>query len=73
MPQVAGITTKKNVKGEITHVTFNVKKHKETITPLLNHLGILPKTKFQIECEAGRPAEDVFDDLLIYTKSLWEK
>ena len=73
MPQVAGVKTKKNLKGEITQDTFNVNKHKETIKPIHNQLGVMPKTKFQLECDKGRPAEEVFDDLLIYVKSLWIK
>ena len=49
MAQVAGITTKKNTKGELTHVTINVKKHKEKITPLLEEFGVVKKSTFKQE------------------------
>ena len=49
MAQVAGITTKKNTKGELTHVTINVKKHKERITPMLEELGVVKKSTFKQE------------------------
>jgi hypothetical protein len=29
MAAVAGVTTKKNIKGQITHVTVDVRKHKD--------------------------------------------
>lgn len=58
MPRIAGIATKKNTKGEITHVTINVEKHREVITPMLYELGVIVKTKFQKECESAITLED---------------
>ena len=46
MAQVAGITTTKNTKVKLTHVTIYVKKHKDAIAPLLEQLGINNKTQF---------------------------
>lgn len=53
MPRIAGVTTEKNAKGEITYVTINVKKHKETIMPFLEQIGVVEKGKFMQEFEKG--------------------
>jgi hypothetical protein len=73
MPQVAGITTKKNVRGELTHVTINIKKHKEAITPMLEKLGVISKTPFQKEFEKGIPLEEARQKLLTKVRTLWGK
>ncbi|MEO6639400.1 MAG: hypothetical protein ABIN25_14065 [Ginsengibacter sp.] len=74
MPRIAGITTKKNDRGEITHVTINVQKHKETITPVLQRLGVIEKTKFQKDCEGAITIEDARQDTLDFVRSLtWKK
>jgi len=70
MAQIAGITTKKNIKGEITHVTINVKKHKETI-PMLTQLGVLPKTKFMKEWEAAKTIEQSKNEMNDLIDELW--
>lgn len=58
MPRIAGIATQKNIKGEITHVTINIKKHKEAITPLLRQLGIIEKSQFEKDCEKAISLEE---------------
>ena len=58
MPRMAGITTKKNDRGKITHVTINVQKHRETITPVLLQLGVIEKTQFQKDCEGAITPEE---------------
>lgn len=73
MPQLAGVKTKKNFKGEVTHVTFNVKKHKETITPILNQLGIIPKTDFQKRCENGVSVKEARKISINHLRSIWKK
>lgn len=73
MAQVAGITTKKNTKGEITHVTFNVKKHKDTITPILNQLGVMQITEFQKKCENSISLEQGRKICQDYLKEIWTK
>jgi hypothetical protein len=57
MAAVAGITTKKNTCGQITHVTVDVRKHKEVI-PMFNKMGLVPKTAFQKECEDAISVEE---------------
>ena len=73
MPRIAGIATKKDLKGNITHVTINVKKHKESIMPLLHQLGVIEKTKFQLECEEGSTIEETWSRLHNKIDSLWSK
>jgi len=72
MAAIAGVTTKKNVQGKITHITVDLRKHKEVI-PMFNEIGLMPKTKFQEQCENGIPIEEAFDDIKKHIKSLWQK
>ena len=73
MAATAGIKTIKNLKGQITHITVDVRKHKNVI-PMFTDAGILPKTKFQLECERGTPLEEARQELLAYVRSFpWKK
>ncbi len=58
MEAIASITSKKNTLRQITHVTFDVRKHKEIIY-MFNEIGLMPKTKFQLECEKGFTIEEI--------------
>ncbi len=60
MPPIAGVVTEKNAKGEITFVTINVKKHRETIMPVLEQMGVVKKSKFMQEFEKGVSVKDGF-------------
>ncbi|MEO7312660.1 MAG: hypothetical protein ABIX01_19900 [Chitinophagaceae bacterium] len=75
MPRIAGVTTQKNTKGQITHITFNLKKHEEILTPVLKQLGVVQdKTKFQKDWNNGTPHHEVMDSLRdIATKWPWKK
>jgi hypothetical protein len=73
MAQIAGVSTLKNDKGDITHVTIDVKKHKEIITPVLRHLGVIGKTKFQKECEGGLSVEEAKKSSLKFIDEIWGK
>ncbi len=73
MAQIAGIKTQKNTKGEITHVTINIKKHKELITPVLEELGVLQKSKFMQEYEKGITIEESKKRVFAKIDSLWSK
>jgi hypothetical protein len=68
MAAIAGVTTKKNTQGETTHVTVDVRKHKEVI-PIFNKIGLIPKSKFQEEWEKGTPLEEVRQELLAHVRS----
>ncbi len=73
MPRIAGIVTKKNIKGEITHVTIDVEKHREVITPMLYELGIIEKSKFQQECESAISLEDFRKKIHSSINKAWKK
>jgi len=73
MAQIAGITTKKNIRGEVTHVTIDIKKHKDKI-PMLTEIGVLQKTKFQERCEGAHTVEEARVLSKEYFKNLpWKK
>lgn len=72
MAAIAGITTKKNIKGQLTHVTVDVRKHANVI-PMFNELGFLPKTNFQKEREGGITVNELKEDLLQLNRELWSK
>lgn len=73
MARIAGIATTKNTRGEITHVTFNVKKHQQVI-PLLVELGVITKTAFEKECENALGVDEARAQSIEFVKSLpWKK
>jgi hypothetical protein len=60
------------VKGQVTHVTVDVRKHKKVI-PIFNELGLLPKTKFQKEIENGITVEEFRIRVHKKLKTLWQE
>ena len=74
MAQVAGIKTQKNTKGELTHVTIDVKKHKDFLAPILEQLGVNTKSQFQLDRERGIIIEEARSRTKKYLESLpWKK
>lgn len=74
MARIAGIATKKNRKGEITHVTIDVKKHRDTITPMLEQLGVIRESSFEEEWERGGiTVEELRTSLYKTVDELWLK
>lgn len=71
MARIAGITTKKDTKGNITHVTINVKKHKHAV-PVLKEMGLLEKSEFEKECEEAITLEEFRDSMKKYIAELWK-
>jgi saccharopine dehydrogenase-like NADP-dependent oxidoreductase len=71
MAAIAGIT-KKNIKGQLTHVTLDVKKHAAVI-PMFKELGLLPKTTLQKQRENGITVRELKDSLLEQIDELWSK
>ncbi len=71
MAAIAGITTKRNIKGQLTHVTVDVRKHKQVI-PMFNEIGLIPKTKFQIECEGAISLEEFRAGMDKRIEELWK-
>jgi hypothetical protein len=70
MAAVAGVTTKKNTHGQITHVTIDVRKHKE-VMPMFSQMGLVPKTTFQKECEDAISVEEFRKRVHKKLKTLW--
>ncbi|WP_462218930.1 hypothetical protein [Ferruginibacter sp.] len=73
MPRIPGVVTEKNAKGEITFVTINVKKHRETIMPVLEQMGVVEKSKFMQEFEKGIPVKEGFKIVKAHINDLWKK
>ena len=73
MEKIVGVTTKENTKGEVTHVTINVKKHKDKIQAL-TEIGLMPKTPFMERWEKGLSIEEARAHTLAFIKTLpWKK
>jgi hypothetical protein len=72
MAAVAGVTTKKNTSGQITHVTIDVRKHKE-VMPMFNEMGLVPKTTFQKECKDAISVEEFRKRVHKKLKTLWQE
>jgi len=70
-----GIETKLNKKGEITHITIDVKKHKDII-PLLTEKGFIEEDDFDKEWNnpTNMTLEEAKRKTLAYIDSLpWKK
>jgi hypothetical protein len=73
MARIAGVTTKKDAGGNITHVTINVKKHKQAI-PVLKEMGLMEKTRFEKECEDAITIEEARSHTHEFIRNLpWKK
>ena len=74
MPRIAGVVEKKNIKGELTYVTIDVKKHRDAISPFLEKLGITTKTQFQKDREGGLTIEEARAKTKKFLETLpWKK
>ena len=69
MARIARITTQKDTKGNPSTITINLKKHKKAI-PVLQSLGLIEKTQFQIDCESGISVEEFRQHLHTVVKNL---
>jgi hypothetical protein len=65
MARIAGIRTEKDLKGNITRVTFDLKKHAAKIMPILVEMGAVEEDAFEKEWREGIPVEKFFVE--------WEK
>jgi hypothetical protein len=73
MPRIAGVANQKNTKGEITHLTIDVKKRKEPVAPMLAQLGGKEKTKFEKDWERGISIEEARKRSLHFIDKMWKK
>lgn len=74
MPHIAGVTTQKDARGNVTHVTINLKKHKEVL-PLLQQMGVIEKSELQkmLESEEWVTIEESRAKAYAKIKELWKK
>ncbi len=72
MAAIAGVKTQKNTKGQLTHITVDVRKHKEVL-PILTEIGLISKTKFDLDFEKGISIEESRKRSLNYIKEIWKK
>jgi hypothetical protein len=73
MPKIAGVATKKNARGEVTHVIINLKQHGKAFNPILKEMGVIEKTQFEKEWEEAIPLEVVRQKLLTQVREEWNK
>ena len=73
MPRIAGVATQKNTKGEITHLTIDVKKHKDIVAPLLEQLGVKFKSKFEEDWQRGVSLEEARKNSHDFIRKMWKK
>ncbi len=73
MVNIAGISTQTNNQGEITHVTFDMSEHKDTITPILERLEVIEKKKFDKLRKEGTSVEELRKHMHQKIESLWKK
>ena len=77
MAALAGVKTIKNLRGEVTHITIDVKKHKDKMGKL-TEMGLVPKTKFMKEWDAAiangaMTPDELGVSLKNYVRELWKK
>ncbi len=75
MARIAGITTEKDSKRNISKATFDLKKHRAEIMPLLIKLGAVEEDDFAKEWkkakESGYSLEEFKPEMLRTVRS-WE-
>jgi hypothetical protein len=72
MARIAGVLTKKDTKGNITHVTINAKKHPDAIGKLKD-MGLIEKSQFEMDAEGAISLEQLRDDLHDHIRKVWKK
>lgn len=74
MARIAGIQTKKNTKGVITHVTIDLRRHKEAL-PFLEQIGALERDDFEEKWNdpTNMTPQEARQSTLEHVRSLWSK
>jgi hypothetical protein len=62
----------KDSKGNISKVTFDLKKHGKEVMPILVKLGAVEEDAFEKEWKEGVPVEKAFDMLIENIKERWK-
>jgi hypothetical protein len=63
MIDIEGIETQTNSKGEITHLTIDVEKHKDIVAPILEQLALSEKEQFDTKWKSGISPEQLKGNL----------
>jgi hypothetical protein len=75
MARIAGIRTEKDLKGNITSVTFDLKKHAAKIMPILVEMGAIEEDDFEKEWKEAQKTgytPEEFRKAMYETISKWE-
>ena len=72
MARIAGVSTTKDVKGNLDTITINLKKHKAAV-PVLRELGLLEKSQFEKDWESGISLEEVHQELIDMVNTHYDK
>lgn len=74
MARIAGVTTQKDTKGNVTHVTINLKKHK-AVLPLLEQMGVIEKSELQKMMDSGTwlTVEEARAHTIKHVREKWNK
>jgi hypothetical protein len=72
MARIAGVATKKDTRGNVTHVTISTKKHPEAVDKL-KELGLMEKTQFEKDSEGAISVEDFFKEMRKHILDTWQK
>ena len=73
MSRIAGVATQKNTKGEITHLTIDVKKHRDIVAPLLEQLGVKTTSKFEEDWKRGITLDEARKNSHDFIRKLWNR
>ncbi len=77
MARVAGITTEKDLKGNITKVTFDFKKYGSELMPILLKTGMVEEDSFEKEWaeakKTGYTVEEGREEMLKFVREQWSK
>jgi hypothetical protein len=73
MARVAGVQIETNAKGALTYARFDLKKHGEKITPILQELGVI-EDEFDKKIKNGISGDELVADVKKYIRTLpWKK
>jgi hypothetical protein len=73
MIDIEGIETQTNKKGEITHLTIDVEKHRDFVAPLLDQLEQIRVSKFNQDWKRGVSVEDARKQTHEFIREMWKK
>ena len=71
MTAIPGITLKKNSKGQLTHITIDVRQHQEAV-PVLKDLGLIPEIQLNSEEKNGHTVEQFTEAMEAVTAKHYE-